>query len=370
MLRPSPPAWAAPDVTDTAAPPLLRAQDIAMTRGLPDWLAAENLSLAITAYETNRLLFVGVDEAARLALHEVEVERAMALHADPDRLVLAARHTLTVFDNVLRSGGTANGADRLFVPRVAYTTGDLDIHDAALTGGGEVVFVNTLYSCLAAPSLTHSFRPLWRPRFISRLAAEDRCHLNGLAMRDGAPAFVTATSRSDVVGGWRARRGEGGVVVDVGSGEIVTDRLSMPHSPRWRDGALWVLNSGTGEAGVVDLAGGGFEPRVFCPGFLRGLAFHGDYALVGLSRPRDDAFSGLALDEALKARDADPWCGVQVIDLRSGDVVHWLRFFGPVTELFDVRVLEGVRRPVAAAPSHPAVDRNITIEPGADQLSG
>jgi len=351
-----------PDVTDPAAT-LLRPQDIAMTRGLPDWLAAEGISLALTAYEANRLIFVGVDEAARLALHEVEAERAMALHADPDRLILAGRHTLTVFDNLLRPGETANGADRLFVPRVAYTTGDLDIHDVALTATGEVVFVNTLYSCLAAPSLTHSFRPLWRPPFISRLAAEDRCHLNGLAMRDGAPAFVTATSRSDVVGGWRARRAEGGVVVDVASGEIVTDRLSMPHSPRWRSGELWVLNSGTGEAGVVDLAAGGFEPRAFCPGFLRGLAFHGDHALVGLSKPRDGAFAGLALDAALQARDADPWCGVQVIDLRTGDVVHWLRFFGPLAELFDVRVLEGVRRPVAASPSHEAVDRHITLEP-------
>ena len=353
-------------MTETAAQPapLLRAQDIAMTRGLPAWLAAERISLGVTAYETNRLFLIGVDEAERLALHEVDVERATGLWAEPERLVLAGRHQLWVFDNFLRPGEGANGADRLFAPRVAYTTGDLDAHDVALTADGEVVFVNTLYSCLAAPSPTHSFRPLWRPRFISKLAAEDRCHLNGLAMREGAPAFVTATSRSDVVGGWRARRGEGGVVVDVASGEIVSDRLSMPHSPRWRNGELWVLNSGSGELGVVDLAGGGFEARTFCPGFLRGLAFHGDYALVGLSLPRDGSFGGLALDEALKARDADPWCGVQVIDLRTGDVVHWLRFLGAVSELFDVAVLEGVRRPVAASPSHAVVDANITIEGG------
>ena len=76
----------------------------------------------------------------------------------------------------------------------------------AIGGDGRIVFVNTLYSCLATLSERHSFKPIWRPPFISRLAAEDRCHLNGLAMRGGAPAFVTATSRSDAVNGWRARR--------------------------------------------------------------------------------------------------------------------------------------------------------------------
>ena len=50
---------------------------------------------------------------------------------------------------------------------------------------------NTLFSCLAAASPTHTFRPLWRPPFVSRLAPEDRCHLNGLALRDGEPRYVT-----------------------------------------------------------------------------------------------------------------------------------------------------------------------------------
>jgi uncharacterized protein (TIGR03032 family) len=219
-----------------------------------------------------------------------------------------------------------------------------------------------IFSCLAELSQVHSFRPYWTPPFISRLAAEDRCHLNGLAMNNGAPAFVTATSRSDVVDGWRARREEGGCVIDVTNNKIITEQLSMPHSPRWNDGHLWVLNSGTGHLGIVDASSGIFEPRVFCPGFLRGLAFHDNHAIVGLSLPRDGAFSGLALDAELKRRDADPWCGVQIIDLKSGDIVQWMRFEGPVTELFDVGVWPGVRRPMATSYTDDKVNRLFTIE--------
>ena len=107
-----------------------------------------------------------------------------------------------------------------------------------------MLFVNTLFSCLATTSETHSFAPLWRPPFVSRLAAEDRCHLNGLAMRDGRAAYVTAVSRSDVADGWRDRREGGGVLVDVATGETLLAGLSMPHSPRWHDNRLWLLELG------------------------------------------------------------------------------------------------------------------------------
>lgn len=246
------------------------------------------------------------------------------------------------------NGEVQDGYDRLYLPQVGYTTGDLDVHDMAVDGDGRLVFVNTLFGCLATISDTHSFVPLWRPRFLSRLAAEDRCHLNGLAMKDGAPGFVTAVAVSDVVDGWREHRRDGGVVIDVPSGEIVARGLSMPHSPRWYRGRLWVLNSGTGEFGHVEPDTGRFVPLAFCAGYMRGLAFHGDYALVGLSMPRNNrTFEGLPLDEALSARNAAPRCGVMVIDLRTGDVAHWLRIEGIVNELYDVITLPGVVRPMA-----------------------
>jgi uncharacterized protein (TIGR03032 family) len=205
-----------------------------------------------------------------------------------------------------------------------------------------------LFGCLACPSETHSFVPLWRPPFVSRLAAEDRCHLNGLAMKGGRPKYVTAVSQSDVADGWREHREGGGCVVDVESNEVVATGLSMPHSPRWYRDQLWLLNSGTGFLGTLDPQSGEFTEVAFCPGYLRGLSFHGNYAVVALSRMRQNrTFTGLPLDENLASRHAEPRCGLQVIDLTTGDTVHWLRIEGIVEELYDVVTLPGVRRPQA-----------------------
>jgi uncharacterized protein (TIGR03032 family) len=348
--------------SSAATLPQLTAAHIACSRGMAGWLQANQVSLAFTSYQTGRLYLVGVDEAGRLAVHEVGTGRAMGLWADTQRLVLATPFQVWRFENILSPGQSADGADRYYVPRVAHTTGELDIHDVSVLGDGRILFVNTLYSCLALLSPVHAFRLFWKPPFISKLAAEDRCHLNGLAVRDGEAAFVTATSRSDVVNGWRARRAEGGIVIDVGSGAIVTEKLSMPHSPRWYDNQLWVLNSGSGHLGTVDLESGSFAPRAFCPGFLRGLAFHNGHAVVGLSLSRDGSFSGLKLDDELKKRDADGWCGVQIVNLASGDIVQWIRIEGAVTELYDVAVLPGVRRPMAASFTGAEINTPLTFE--------
>lgn len=248
------------------------------------------------------------------------------------------------------------------MPRLAYTTGDLDIHDIALDAAGEPIFVNTLFSCLARPSPRASFIPIWQPPFVSRLAAEDRCRLNGLAMRDGRPRYVTAVSRSDVGDGWRDRRLDGGVVIDTDSNEVVCAGLSMPHSPRLHAGRLWLLNSGAGEFGYVDLTSGRFEPVSFLPGYLRGLAFCGDFAIVGLSTCRENGtFQDLPLDPALRSRDAEPRCALAVVGLRSGDAVHWLRINGFVRELYDVGMIPGVRRPQALGFKSDEIRRHIVI---------
>ena len=213
-----------------------------------------------------------------------------------------------------------------------------------------MVFVNTLFGCLATTDDRYSFRPLWQPPFITRLAAEDRCHLNGLAMRNGAAAYVTAVGETDVADGWRDLRRDGGTVIDVRKNEIVARGLSMPHSPRWDDktGKLWLLNAGTGEFGFIDPDKGAFEPVAFCPGSTRGLSIAGDFAVVGLSKQRENrTFTDLALDDRLKQANAEARCALHVIDLRSGDVVHWLRIDGVVGELYDVATLPGVVRPTA-----------------------
>ncbi len=352
-----PNAVSAPDPGPTPPEPV----NISCTRGLADWLLGNNVSLAFTSYQTGRLYLVGVDDKKRVAFHERFLARAMGLWADPQRIVMSTIFQVWRFENVL-GGPRGTGPDRHFIPRVAHTTGDLDIHDIAVMGDGRIVFVNTLYSCLSTLSPTHAFRVHWKPPFISKLAAEDRCHLNGLALKDGMPAFVTATSRSDIVNGWRERRAEGGVVIDVNRNAIVTEKLSMPHSPRWYADRLWVLNSGTGHLGTVDVASGTFESHAFCPGFLRGLAFHNGHAVIGLSLPRDGSFSGLQLDDELKKRDAEPWCGVQIVNLNSGDIVEWIKLEGGVSELFDVAVLPGVRWPVATGFLNEEIHKQYTFE--------
>ncbi len=327
------------------------------------WLHAEHISLAVTTYQTNRLFLLGLKADGVLSGFERLFDRPMGLHAAAGRLTMATRFQLWQLDDVLPSGRTHEGYDALFVPHRATTTGEVDAHDVAVGADGRVVFVNTLYSCLATTSEHYSFKPLWKPPFISALVPEERCHLNGLAMRDGQPAYVTAVSRSDVVAGWRERRADGGVVVDVASGEVVCGGLSMPHSPRWHRGRLWVLNSGTGELGWIDLQAGRFEPVAFVPGYGRGLAFHDRYAVVGLSKPREDrVFAGLPLDARLRQKDAVPRCGLYVVDLDTGMTVHWLQFEGVVTELYDVQVLEGVRRPTALGFKTDEIRRLVTVE--------
>jgi uncharacterized protein (TIGR03032 family) len=207
----------------------------------------------------------------------------------------------------------------------------------------------------------HSFQPIWKPPFITKTAPEDRCHLNGLAMENGTARYVTAVSRSDIVNGWRDRRAEGGTIIDVMTDAVLTSNLSMPHSPRIHDGRLYVLDSGRGYLSRVDRDTGKIDDVAFLPGFLRGLAFHGGHAIVGLSLPRDRSFSGLGLDDELTKRDAEAWCGVQVVELSTGNVIQWLRLDGAIRELFDVAVLPGVRCPLAVSPSSPEFASMISV---------
>lgn len=292
------------------------------------------------------------------------IEQAQGLWTDGSALWVSGKWALWRFVNVLAERETTErGATRRFAPREARVTGRLDVHDIGMmqTGGRKIpVFVNTLYSCLATISAEASFRALWRPPFISALTPEDRCHMNGLAMDGGRPAFVSALAATDTAEGWREHRRGGGVVVDVASGETVAGGLSMPHSPRLHDGRLWVLNSGRGELGVIDPGTGRFTPVAFCPGYARGLAFIGDHAVIGLSRPRrNKVFEGLALQERMEGGRLEPMAGIVVVELASGRIAHWLRFEHTIDELYDVAVLAGVRQAEAVGFTGDDIERDI-----------
>ena len=332
------------------------------SRQFNNWLREQKISLAFTTYQAGKVFFIGLQPDGRLSIFERTFNRSMGLWATPQTLWLSSLYQLWRFENALSDRQVYQGYDRLYVPQVGYTTGDLDIHDVAIDRDGKVVFVNTLFSCLATISSEHSFIPLWQPPFISKLAPEDRCHLNGLAMENGTPRYVSAVGQTDVTDGWRDRRRDGGCIIDIKSNEIVVSGLSMPHSPRVYRDRLWVLNSGTGYFGSVDLKQQKFEPLTFCPGYLRGLAFYENYAVVGLSKPRENkTFSGLPLDDNLLAKNAEARCGLMVIDLNTGDIVHWLRITGIIQELYDVAILPGVFRPMALGFKSEEIRRSITI---------
>jgi uncharacterized protein (TIGR03032 family) len=337
--------------------------DKSCSRGLATWLASNRIALAISSYQSGRVYLVGSDKQGRVSFFERVFERAMGVVGNGQRIYLGGLYQLWRFENVLRSNEIIHGRfDKCYVPRNAQTIGDVDIHEIGICANGKVVFVNTKYSCLAELSQTHSFKAIWKPTFISKLAPEDRCHLNGLAMVDGKPKYVTAVCQSDSVDGWRDRRHDGGVVIDIETDEIVCEGLSMPHSPRWANGKLWVLNAGSGHLGWVDFDAKKFVPLAFCPGFLRGLTIIGNVAAVGLSKPRNQRFEGLQLDAELRERDADAWCGVQIISLNNGDVMNWIRFEGDVTELFDISFLPQVVNPMIIGLRTSEVRDLITFE--------
>lgn len=361
-------------VTPSQAPAKEPRAEYSLSGGMIRRLRAMNASLAFTSYQSGLLYMLGSNAHGKAQLHQSGMPKPMGLCADgKGRLVLSAGAQIMRLENVLEPDQRINQTyDACFMPRTHFVTGQLDAHDVGVMENGDIVFVNTRYNCLSKTSHRHSFEPIWMPHFISDIVDEDRCHLNGLAMRDGKPAFVTAVSKSDTIDGWRDRRADGGVVVDVQSGKVVCEGLSMPHSPRWHDGKLWVLNAGTGELGIVELPKGAkdkgakmgtFKPIAFCPGFLRGLSFHDGFAFVGLSRPRYKRFEGLDLDQRLKDTDSEPWCGVQVIDLKSGNCVDWLRIDGDIGELYDIELVEGAACAMTVSPTSPDAATLITFDP-------
>lgn len=342
--------------------------EISGSRQFTAWLAEQKASLAFTTYQAGKLFLIGLQQDGRLSVFERTFERSMGLAAHADSLYLASLYQLWRFNNVIPQGKAAGGFDKLYVPHVGWVTGDVDCHDIAIDGQGRPLFVNTLFSCLATPAEASSFNVVWKPDFISKLAAEDRCHLNGVAMVDGKPKYVTAVATTDVHEGWREHRGDGGVVIDVDSNKTVCEGLSMPHSPRVHNGKLYILDSGNGQFCEVDVKRRAFKPLTFCPGYARGLAFSGEFAVIGLSKPRHDnkTFQGLGLDEALAEKKIGARCGLQIVDLNSGDAVHSLNITGVVEELYDVAVIPGAIRPSALGFKTDEIRRTIKVGEGAD----
>jgi len=249
-------------------------------------------------------------------------------------------------------------------PRSSHVTGDIGIHEIAWSAD-ELWLVSTRFSCLATLSPDYSFLPRWWPPFITAIAAEDRCHLNGLAMVDSRPKYASALGTTDTVDGWRPDKAHGGCLIDVDAGEFITRGLSMPHSPRWHNESLWVLESGTGGVVRVNRGTGERETVAQLPGFTRGLALAGPYAFVGLSKIRKtSAMSGVPIAEK---RD-ELKCGVAVLDLQSGKTIAFLEFQTAVEEIFDVQILPDIRFPEVIGFQNDSINNTFVVPSANDQL--
>ncbi len=320
-----------------------RSVTFSVSDGFQDFLASQNLTIAASSYQSGRLYLVGQNQSRGLVLSEEYFSRAMGLHVYDDDLYLLADRHLVHLTNTVAAGRRSQGIfDKSYAPVAVHPTGEINGHDLAMASDGRMIFVNTHSNCLSTLDEDGEEVPIWSPPFLNGVQHGDRCHLNGLAIDGGTSAYVTGIARTCVKDGWRRYCVDGGFVMDVKKSRIIAKGLSMPHSPRVHEGELWVCNSGAGELGIVDPQDGSFHPFAFFPGFVRGLAFHGKYAFVGLSRPRHKRFDGLPLLERIARDELTPWTGVQIIDTTTGETVGWFRIEGPVTELYDVAVLPGV----------------------------
>jgi uncharacterized protein (TIGR03032 family) len=319
-----------------------------------DLLEALQVSLLVSTYQAGKVVAVRAAQG-RVSTLLRSFDQPMGLAADDRRLAVGTRNQIWFLRNAPDLAPQIEPAgrhDACFLPRSCHVTGDIRAHQLAWAGE-ELWLVNTRFSCLCTLHPDYSFVPRWWPPFVTALAADDRCHLNGLALVAGQPRYVTALGETDTPEGWRMHKATGGCLIDIGTGAVVARGLAMPHSPQVYADRLWVLDSGRGRLMTVDPARGRGDVVAELPGYTRGLAFRGRYAFVGLSQIRDTAqFGGLPLAE----RRQELKCGVWVVDLTTGQTAGFLEFEAGVTELFDIQVLPGIRFPAIVGFHKDAID--------------
>ena len=303
---------------------------------LPTFLKSTGLTLVMTNYQAHKLMIIGEHEG-QLDIRYKNFQRPMGMYADGGHLWAGFGHMLWEFANFSSAAEKIEQGqhyDACYLPLNLHVTGDIDIHEMESIDN-KLYFVNTKFSCLCTLEDHNSFKPFWKPPFISDLLPVDKCHLNGFCSREGKPRYVTALGKSDEPLGWRAHKADGGILMDIQSNRILLKGLSMPHSPRWYREKLWYLESGKGTLSYYDLATRQSTTVATVPGFTRGLHLLGDLAFIGVSKVRESAtFSGLPITK-LPKRVAGIW----VVNITTGAIITFIEFTQGIDEVFAVAAL-------------------------------
>lgn len=317
---------------------------------VPAILDGLGITLACTTYQAGKLILLRAN-GDRISALLRSFDWATGLAAQGRTLALGTKNQIWTLRNEPEIAAQLQPTglhDACFVPRTSHVTGDIRVHDLGWSKpvapgcDPELWLVNTRFSCLCTLDPAYSFVPRWKPPFITSLEPEDRCHLNGLAMRDGAPCYVTVLGRTNSTQAWRDNKAAGGAIIDIVEGKVVREGLAMPHSPRWNEGRLYYLNSGYGDLESLDPTTGRVDRIARLPGYTRGLALRGNLAFVGLSRVREKReFGGLPVEKL----GEDIRCGVWIVDLNDGRTLGTIEFTSGVEELFAVELLESTRFP-------------------------
>ena len=324
------------------------------SRGFVPLLEKLGASLLISTYQAGKVLSVGT-HGGELDIRFHHFDQAMGLARTPKGIAVGAKRQIWFLAGApeLAPKIAPEGKyDLALLTRQAHYTGPVMGHEMAW-GKNDLWFVNTLFSSLCVVQPDFHFVPRWVPPFVSKLAAEDRCHLNGMALDDGQPRYVTALGETDTAAGWRPQKASGGCLIDVAANEVVLRGLCMPHSPRVHQGQVLLLNSGRGQLCSWQKGSAAPTPIVSLPGYTRGMDCFANLAFVGLSRIREtNVFGGLPIAE----KHAELKCGVAVVDLVERQAIASLHFDSGVEEVFDVKLLPGYRSPILSGPL-PDVDQ-------------
>ena len=312
---------------------------------VPELLQKLNCSLAISTYQAGKLVFISALNESKIVQLPRTFDKPMGIAQDHqnDKLALACKDEVIVFSNAKELAKyyprSPEKYDALYMPRVSYHTGNLDIHDLNFGQNNELYGVNTLFSSIVKIDDNYSFTPIWKPKFIDRVVSEDRCHLNGMAMLNGKPKYVTAFGKGNTFQSWRDTVTTGGIVIDVETDEIIIDGLAMPHTPRIFNGELYTLLSATGELIKINKEKSTYEVIVQLDGFVRGMDLYNDYLFIGLSKLRENSSTFAKLN--LKANEA----GIMIVHLPTASIAGKISYQTSLDEIYDVHVLPGKVRP-------------------------